>query len=180
MMKLILLPLIILHFSLVSGCNDSGREASEVRSKVAVGLPAPEFTLRDLYEKRVTLSEYKGKVVLLNFWRMRCKDCATLMPSLESLKQRFKESELIVLTVNVDNLEYVKPEKIKAFLDEKRYAFKVVMDETFSVSEEYKVIAAPMTYLIGRGGVISYIKFGEDDWTRKENIERIEALLKGR
>ena len=102
------------------------------------------------------------------------------MPSLESLSQRFKDSDLVVLTVNVDNLEYVKPEKIKAFLDDNRYTFKVVMDETFSVSEDYKIIAVPMTYLIGREGVVSYIKFGEDDWLSQENTERIQTLLKGR
>ena len=151
-----------------------------MHSGVATGLPAPDFTLRDLYEKKVTLSEYKGKVVLLNFWKMRCKDCASSMPSLESLSQRLKDREVVVLTVNVDNLEYVKPEKIKAFLDENRYTFKVVMDETFSVSEDYKIIAVPMTYLIGREGVVSYIKFGEDDWLSQENTERIQTLLKGR
>lgn len=179
MMKLILLPIIII-FSLIAGCNNSGRDTSAIHSGVAIGLPAPDFTLRDLYEKKVTLSEYKGKVVLLNFWKMRCKDCASSMPSLESLSQRFKDREVVVLTVNVDNLEYVKPEKIKAFLDDNRYTFKVVMDETFSASEDYKIIAVPMTCLIGREGVVSYIKFGEDDWVSQKNIERIQALLKGR
>lgn len=178
MMKLILLPIIII-LSAIAGCNNSERDTFAMRRGVAVGLTAPDFTLRDLSGTKTTLSEYKGKVVLLNFWKVRCKDCASSMPSLEALSQRFKDREVVVLTVNVDNLEYVKPEKIKVFLDDNRYTFKVVMDETFSTSEDYKIIAVPMSYLIGRGGIISYIKFGEDDWESQENIDRIQTLLKG-
>lgn len=179
MMKLILLPIIII-LSAIAGCNNSEKDTFAMRKGVAVGSPAPDFILRDLYGKKIALSEYKGKVVLLNFWKVRCKDCASSMPSLEALSQRFKDREVVVLTVNVDNLEYVKPEKIKAFLDDNRYTFKVVMDETFSTSEDYKIIAVPMTYLIGREGVVSYIKFGEDDWLSQENTARIQTLLKGR
>mgnify|MGYP001582936517 FL=1 len=178
-MKLILLPIIII-LSAIAGCNNPERDTPAMHRVVATGLPAPDFTLRDLSGKKITLSEYKGKVVLLNFWKMRCKDCMSSMPSLEALNQRFKDKDMVILSVNVDNLEYVKPEKIKAFLDDKHYTFKAVMDETFSASEDYKIIAVPMTYLIGREGIVSYIKFGEENWESRENIERIEALLKGR
>ena len=162
----------------ITGCEGSNSERP-LRTKVEIGATAPDFTLRDLQEKNTSLSEYRGKVVLLTFWKVKCADCLKTLPSIEAVKERFKDQDLAVLAVNSDNLEYVKPEKIHGFLKDNRFTFRVVVDETFSASEAYKIIAIPMTYLIDKKGVISYMKFGEEDWTSPEGLERIQNLLKG-
>lgn len=163
------------------GCSNnhnSKMPASARLPEIKIGSPAPDFTLRDMIEKNTTLSEYKGKVVLLTFWNMKCRDCTESMPSLEAINQRFKKEGLDVLAVNADNLEYVKPEKIIGFIKSKDYTFNVLFDETFSTSETYKIVAIPMTFLIDKTGTVTYTKFGKEDWTSRDNIERIQNLIR--
>lgn len=158
----------------ITGCERSSNE----RPKIGVGSLAPDFTLRDMNEKDVTLSAYKGKVVLVTFWNMKCKECTESMPLLEALNQKFKEQGLAVITINEDNLEYVKPEKIINFIKSNSYTFNVLFDETFSTSESFKIIAIPMTFLIDKNGIVSYMKFGKEDWMSPESMARIQALIK--
>ena len=159
----------------ITGCEKS---SNQISSKIGVGSPAPDFTLRDMNEKSVTLSGYRGKAVLVTFWNMKCKDCTESMPLLEALNQKFREQGLAVITINDDNLEYVKPDKITNFIKSKSYTFNVLFDETFSASESFKIVAIPMTFLIDKNGIVSYMKFGKEDWTSPESMERIQALLK--
>ena len=176
-MRKIIWPIFILTLAVIAGCGKTGSERP-LSAKVAIGSAAPDFILRDMTEKNISLSDYKGKVVLITFWNMKCKDCTESMPSLEALNQSFKEQGLEVIAINADNLEYVKPEKIINFIKSKNYTFNVLFDETFSTSEAYKIVAIPMTFLIDRNGAVSYMKFGKEDWTSDENIERIQVLLK--
>lgn len=174
MSKIILL--IILLSMAISACDKTGTEKPVVKA-IGIGSPAVDFTLRDSSEKNVSLSEYKGRVVLLNFWNMKCKDCTESMPSLEALNQRFKGQGLEVMTINADNLEYVKPDAIVSFIKSKGYTFRLLFDETFSTSESYKIVAIPVNILIDKKGTVSFIKYGKDDWTSSENIERVQRLL---
>ncbi len=167
----------ILTLGIITGCDKSNNERA-FKSKIGVGSPAPDFTLRDMNEKNIALSGYKGKVVFITFWNMKCKDCTESMQSLEVLSRRFGDQGLTVIAINADNLEYVKPEKIINFIKAKGYTFNVLFDETFSASESYKIVAIPMTFLIDRSGIISYIEFGKADWTSPENIERVQNLIK--
>ena len=167
----------ILTLAIITGCDKSNNERA-FKSKIGVGSPAPDFTLRDMNEKNITLSGYKGKAVFITFWNMKCKDCTESMQSLEALSRRFGDQGLTVIAINADNLEYVKPEKIINFIKAKGYTFNVLFDETFSASEAYKIVAIPMTFLIDRSGMISYMEFGKADWTSRENIERIQNILR--
>ncbi|MEK6816482.1 MAG: TlpA disulfide reductase family protein [Nanoarchaeota archaeon] len=167
----------IFLLAIITGCEKSGNERP-LKAKVEIGSVAPDFILRDMTEKNRSLSDYKGRVVLITFWNMKCKDCTESMPSLETLNQRFKDQGLAVISINADNLEYVKPEKIINFIKAKGYTFDILFDETFSASETYKIVAIPMTFLIDRKGVVSYMKFGKEDWTRQEDIELVQNLLK--
>lgn len=178
MKKLIfLMPVIV--FSLISGCNnpDNRKATSAMGKKIEIGSVAPDFTLRDLQENNVSPSDYKGKVLLITFWKVKCKDCLKTLPSIEETGKKLNNQDFVILTVNADNLEYVKPEKIHAFMKEKNFSFRVAVDETFSASEAYGILAVPMTYLISKKGIISDIKFGDEDWTKKENIEKIQHLI---
>lgn len=176
-MKKFIPILIFIPFVFIMGCNSPG-SGSSVRREIGIGAPAPDVMLRDLTEKNLSLSDYKGKVLLLSFWKVKCRDCVKTLPSIEALSKQLENPDFAILAVNVDNLEYVKPEKIHAFLREHKLTFRVAADETFSASEAYKILAVPMTYLIDKKGVIADIKFGEQDWTTQENMEKIQALLK--
>lgn len=175
-MRKIIWITLIMALGMASGCEKSGNERSS-RTKIQIGSVAPDFILRDMDEKNVSLSDYKGKVVLLTFWNMKCKDCIESMGPLDEVNRMLGNKGLTIIAVNADNLEYVKPEKIVKYIKSKGHTFKVLFDETFSTSEAYTVVAIPMTYMIGRNGIISYIKYGKDDWTSKEHIESLQKLL---
>ncbi len=90
--------------------------------------PAPIFALPDINGKKVSLSDFKGKVVLINFWATWCGPCKAEMPSLNSLYSTFKNEGFVVLAVSIDTSE--KP--VKSFVSEKGIAFPVLMAAALS------------------------------------------------
>lgn len=138
---------------------------------------APVFELRDLEGKRVSLNDFKGRVILLNFWATWCVPCRAEMPSLENLYRSFKGRGLVVIGVSVDN----STKAVKSFVREKGITFPILLDENKEVSfDDYGVIGLPVTFLIDRKGNIVEKFFGERQWDSDEIKERIRELLEGR
>lgn len=138
------------------------------------GQKAPDFTLKDINGNPVSLSSFKGKVVLLNFWATWCPPCRAEIPSMNKLQQMLKNRGLVILAVSTDRAVV----DVKDFLKKNPVAFTVVVDYNLSVSRSlYKVFMMPTTFLIDRKGVIVEKYFGEQDWTDPDIIKEIEALL---
>lgn len=124
--------------------------------------PAIDFTLTDQYGNEHTLSDYKGKVVFLNFWTTWCPYCIKEMPDIEEIYNEYgkNEKDLIILGVaNPSNDKHpnnqdVSKEEIIAFLDEKGYTFPVVFDESGQVLMDYYITSFPTTFLIDKEGNI--------------------------
>ncbi len=135
---------------------------------------APDFTLNDLSSKKVTLSQFKGKVVILNFWSIWCGPCLAEMPSLNKLYLEFKDKGLIVLAVAEDPAE--KP--VRSYIQEKSLAFPVLMDKDKKVYFKYSLFGIPVTFLIDKKGVIVEKFIGERDWSSAQMKEKISNLLK--
>ncbi len=137
--------------------------------------PAPAFTLPDINEKKVSLSDFKGKVVLLNFWATWCGPCRAEMPSLNRLYAAFKNDGFVALAVSIDPSE--KP--VKSFVSEKGLAFPVLMDpEKEAYFDLYAVFALPTSYLIDRNGIIVEKIMGDREWDSPDMKNRISSLLK--
>ena len=124
--------------------------------------PAPDFTLTDQYGKEHRLSEYKGKVVMLNFWATWCPSCIAEMPDLQKLyeKESAKETpELILLGVAAPGVGKEQDEEgVKAFLKERGWTYPTLMDRDGSVFTTYGASGLPTTFVINReGGVFGYI-----------------------
>lgn len=128
--------------------------------------PAFDFTLTDQYGNTHTLSDYKGKVVFLNFWASWCKPCKKEMPDIEELYQKYNlnQDEVVFLGVaNPKSEEYPtnadeKKDDILAFLEENEYTFPTVFDETGELSMNYYITAFPTTFMINKeGNVVGYI-----------------------
>ncbi len=125
-------------------------------------IPAFDFTLVDQYGNEHTLSDYKGKVVFLNFWATWCPPCKKEMPDIEEFYQDSgkNQEDIIVLGVaNPASEEYpknsdVSKEEIIAFLEENNYTFPVVFDETGEVLADYYISAFPTTFFINEDGNI--------------------------
>ncbi|MBQ5345634.1 MAG: redoxin domain-containing protein [Acidaminococcaceae bacterium] len=130
----------------------NAQRAAETNHKVA----AVPFELKDQYGKTHTLSEYKGKVIFLNFWATWCPPCRAEMPDIQKLYERSpKEGEgaVIVLGVASPKLGNEKDEAgIKAFMDKNGYTYPVLMDARGELFSAYGIRAIPTTFMIDREG----------------------------
>jgi len=134
---------------------------------------APDFTLRDVNGRTVTLASLKGKVILLNFWATWCPPCKAEMPSMNKLYNEIKAKGFEVVAVSTDN--GFSP--VKEFLAKTHLDFTVLFDEQKVVAREYKVFSMPTTFLIDRNGFIVEKFYGEYEWTDPEVRKQIEKLL---
>jgi len=135
---------------------------------------APDFTLNDISGKKLTLSQFRGKMVILNFWSIWCGPCLAEMPSLNKLYLEFKDKGLMVIGIAEDPAE--KP--VKSYIQEKGLAFPILMDKERKVYFKYSLFGIPVTFLIDKKGVIVEKFIGERDWSSPQMKEKISNLLK--
>ncbi|WP_178862847.1 redoxin domain-containing protein [Thiomicrorhabdus cannonii] len=129
--------------------------------------------LQDQQGNTVALSDYRGKVVLLNFWASWCPPCVHEMPSMARLKTRLKEAPFEILAVNLAE----SAAAISAFLQTHPVNFPVLLDPSGSAVKEWQVFAYPSTYLIDKQGQIRYALFGGTQWDAAEHLTLIEEAL---
>jgi peroxiredoxin len=123
----------------------------------AVGNPAADFTLPDLNGRQLRLSDYRGKMVLLNFWATWCKPCTTEMPAMQAAYDKLREQGLVVLAVN----ELEDTAKVRQHIETYGHTFPVLMDGNNRVANMYGVFGLPVTVFIDPNGVVQeYIKGG--------------------
>jgi peroxiredoxin len=134
---------------------------------------APDFTLKDVHGKSVSLASHKGKVVLINFWATWCPPCKAEMPSMNKLYNEIKARGFEVISVSTDN----SLSAVKDFLAKNRLDFTVLFDENRTVARQYHVFSMPITFLIDRNGMIVDKFSGEEDWTDPDIRKKIEKLL---
>ena len=150
--------------------NETSQESNTV--------PAPDFTLSDQFGNTHTLSEYKGKVVFLNFWTTWCGYCKEEMPDIQQLYEEYgqNQGDLVVLGVANPRSELfpngadVEKSEIIQFLTDAGYTYPTVMDTTGSVFREYGISSFPFTLMIDRdGNVFGYV----GGMLTKEQMEQI-------
>ncbi len=143
-----------------------------------VGKVAPDFELPDLTEQDVRLSDYRGKVVFLNFWATWCKPCKEEMPSMEVLYRQFKDDGLVVLAVSIDRV--TTKDDIPPFVKSMDLSFPVLIDSWGQTDKRYKLMGVPETYIIDQEGVLREKIIGPRDWTRLDNLQVVTQLLDAR
>ncbi len=141
---------------------------------VGPGKPALDFTLPDLAGRPVSLKDYRGKVVFLNFWATWCKPCEEEMPSMQALYDGLKGRPFEILAVSLDTQG---PDVVKKFVDSYRLTFPVLHDRKGVVKENYKTTGVPETFIIDQNGVIAEKVWGPRDWTQRDSIATIIGLL---
>jgi cytochrome c biogenesis protein CcmG, thiol:disulfide interchange protein DsbE len=142
-------------------------------TKVA-GKAAPDFTLPSIDGQQVSLQQYRGKVVFLNFWATWCIPCREEMPGLEQLHQKYQSEGFVVLAIDLKE----SAEQVKTFFQKHGLSFPSLLDQQGSVFRDYLVAGMPTTYLIGRDGKLFARGIGGRDWTRAEAQELIRTLVK--
>lgn len=144
---------------------------------LVVGKPAPDFDLPILDDsKRVRLSDYRGKVVFLNFWATWCKPCKEEMPSMEVLYKHFEKEGLVVLAVSIDRVTTKKD--IPPFVTSLGLTFPILIDSWGQTDKRYKLMGVPETYIIDQQGILREKVIGPRDWTRLDSLQVLTGLLK--
>ncbi|WLD94159.1 peroxiredoxin [Alkalihalobacillus sp. AL-G] len=141
-----------------------------VSNAVEIGNKAPNFKLSTLDGKTVSLSQYRGKTVILNFWTTWCTYCKDEIPELINFHHLHKEDDVVILAVNLSS-EEESLEPVAMFSDELEIPFTVPLDKEGKVATAYKVYMIPTTYVIASDGTIQHKIIGP------ANLEQLEKLL---
>ena len=142
---------------------------------LTVGMAAPDFTLPDMAGKNQQLSDYRGKVIFLNFWATWCKPCKEEMPSMQVLWDNLKKEDFVMLAISMDRVTTTK--EISPFVENLKLTFPILTDSWGQTDKRYKLMGVPETYIIDQNGVLREKVIGPRDWTRTESIETIVQLL---
>ncbi|MBX3236574.1 MAG: TlpA family protein disulfide reductase [Nitrospiraceae bacterium] len=143
---------------------------------LVVGKEAPDFLLTDLNDKPYRLSDFRGKVVFLNFWATWCKPCKEEMPSMEILYKNFEKDGLVILAVSIDRVTTTKD--ISPFVKALNLSFPVLVDSWGKTDKPYKRMGVPETFLVDQQGIVREIIIGPRDWTRLDSLKVLTQLLK--
>jgi cytochrome c biogenesis protein CcmG, thiol:disulfide interchange protein DsbE len=138
------------------------------------GGATPELALADLAGKEHRLADYRGRVVLVNFWATWCEPCREEMPSLDRLRSSLKGKPFEVLAVNM-----AEPlSRIEKFAATLPVGFPLLRDRDGTTAKSWKAKLLPASFLIGRDGRIRYVAYGELDWSSDAVRARVAELLK--
>jgi len=135
---------------------------------------APDFTLKSNTGENIRLSEYRGEVVLINFWASWCGPCRQEMPVLDELQSKYKALGFTVLGVNVEE----DSSKAKKMLRDLPVSFPVLFDNDSVVSRQYDVIAMPSTVLVDRDGNMRYLHKGYKSGLETVYQQQVRELIK--
>lgn len=138
------------------------------------GSYAPPFELKDINGKKSALSEYKGKVVLLNFWATWCEPCKSEIPALNNIYSALKDKGFVVLGVSVDT----SAKMVRSFIMDANVVFPVLLDKDKDVYfDQYAIMGLPTSFLIGRDGIIVEKIIGEKKWDSPDMRDKVLRLL---
>ena len=122
-----------------------------------VGMQAEDFSLLDLEGKSQSLSQYRGKIVLVNFWATWCKPCTTEMPAMQAIYNKLRDKGFVVLAIN----ELEDDAKVREHIKRYGHTFPVLMDRDNKVANQFGVFGLPVSVFIDQEGrVQEYIKGG--------------------
>lgn len=135
--------------------------------------PAPDFQLADADGAVSTLQQYRGKVVLLNFWASWCPPCIEELPSMNQIHQRYQSKGLEIIALNFQE----SPEQITEFMQKVAIDFPVLFDQDGGVAHQWNVFSMPTSFLIDRQGNIRYSVSRSIHWDLPEHTAVLESLL---
>jgi peroxiredoxin len=141
--------------------------------KLWTGGPPPALALKDLDGRQHRLADYRGKVVLINFWASWCGPCREEMPSIQELKNKLAGRPFVVLAVNLDEPE----SRIRKFLTQMKLDFPILLDPDRNVAKGWNARILPATFIVGPDGRVRYSLVGEMDWANEHIVARISELL---
>ena len=164
-------------FVLAGGALSATHALRDELFPVTLGSQAPSFEAATVDPDAVkrTLADYRGKVVLLNIWATWCGPCIVEMPTLEALHREFKDTDLRVIAVSIDQPDM--DGAIREYVKKLGLTFEVLHDPRGNITRDYQATGYPETFVIGRDGVIRKKVIGAADWHSEGNRALVRQLL---
>ncbi|HUN72341.1 MAG TPA: TlpA disulfide reductase family protein [Steroidobacteraceae bacterium] len=139
----------------------------------AADVPAPAFTLQSVDGKTVSLAQYKGDVVMINFWASWCGPCRQEMPLLDDIYKQYKDMGFVLLGVNVEPDAH----NANAWLSKTPVSYPILYDPKSQVSQLYSVQAMPTTVIVDRQGVVRFVHNGYLPGDENQYMNSIRSLI---
>ena len=131
----------------------------------------PPLELKDLQGNTHKLSDYKGKIVIVQFWATYCTPCRTEMPSMNRLMKKMGD-DFVILAVDMSEPK----QQVQAFVDEVKPEFTILLDENGESIGNWKVFAAPSSFVIDKNGKARYTVFGGMEWDSEQVVTTLQSL----
>ena len=132
-----------------------------------------EIQLRDAYGNWIRLSDYRGKVVFLNFWASWCAACVVEMPAMEKLHRRLKDKDFVMVAINMQESDT----QVKAFFEKLKLSFTALLDSNGEVAAGFAVNALPTTFVLDKEGRIVGAAIGPREWDSRASIALFDYLI---
>lgn len=146
----------------------AGQSMKEFKEKK----PAPSFTLQDMDGESHSLSDYRGKIVIINFWATWCPPCRAELPSMNRAWKKVKDDNIEMLAINVGEDE----DTIFTFLGDNPIDFPVLLDETGDMIKTWPVRGLPTTFVLDSEGRLVYQAIGGREWDSDALLEKVRML----
>ena len=147
---------------------------SKVDLEKMIGKPAPNFVLRDVFSgQNISLKDFRGKIVLLDFWATWCAPCRKALSHLASIYKKYGDKDVIIISIDLGE----KIEVVKNFAIENNITWIIVIDNDGSIAEKYNVKGIPTLFLIDRKGIIRYIHVGFSQNLQETLGKEIEKIF---
>ncbi len=137
------------------------------------GIQNKTFQTKDLNGQIHKLQDYRGKVLLINFWASWCKPCVKELPELTGLKTQFSDLPFEILAINTS--ESIK--KVIQFTKNIDYKLPVLMDTSSKVLFDWKVKMLPTSFLIDKKGLVRYVIRGNPGWDNKQILKTLKTMI---
>lgn len=131
-----------------------------------------EIELKDQNGRLTRLSEFRGKIVFINFWTTWCLACVIEMPSMEKLHQKFKDKDFAMVGINLQESE----ETVLEFYKEHKLTFTTLLDSTGEVGTEFRIRGIPTTFILDKNGIIIGRVMGPREWDSRDSFALFEYL----
>jgi len=132
-----------------------------------------EIRLQDINGNLVSLSDFRGRIVFLNFWTTWCPTCLIEMPSMEKLHQKFKDKDFAMVTVNIQESD----SQIKKFFNKFNLTFTALLDTTGEVAIGFSIRAIPTTFILDKSGRTIGTIMGPREWDSNKAVALFEHLI---
>jgi peroxiredoxin len=164
----------IAALALLLGAAHAAEPPAQTLTRLDPPFPAPDFTLTGEDGKTYRLADYRGKVVVLNFWATWCPPCRYEMPSMERAHQKTRGENIVLLAVNVGETA----DQVFEFTGHYPVSFPLPLDLDGAVLRRYPVIGLPTTFVIDPRGLVTHRAIGGREWDDERLLAELRKLLK--